>query len=559
MSGSFSLSSFDWALCAAYFAGIFTLAWRSGRKHRSTVTQYFMAGDSIPWFAVGASMIASTLSTEQMMGENGASYKYGFAIAQWDCYTLPPVTMLVWIFLPIYLRRKVVTIPEYLAQRYGPVLRDAFSVIAVVSYPLVFLAVVLYSGSLLISSLFPLKIMIAGLDCTILVWSAALMFSTAVYTIWGGLAAVVWTDLIQFLILSAAGLMIFVFSMKIISGESGIHFLWHGWQTLRTAQHDRFHLILPANHPLIPWPALFMRVVTTQLYYNCANQFIVQRALAAKSDWDARMGALTYAAVGFVLPFVDVLPGMIAYQLNPHLPDANRVVPFVLRSVIPSGWGVRGFIMAGLLAAVMSTPSSLINSTSTIFTLDIYKRRLNPNASNQQLLQVGRIACLVTALCAVLWAPLVGNYPLIFTYFQSFVAYIAAPSGAIFLLGVFWRRATEKAALAALIFGLGFCLSIEILKHLFSDVQLPWPRISLGNISFIYVSFAGWVLSMMIMVLVSYADRPPDYDKVKGLLWSRDALRQPRSLQSGGAWYRSLAFWYLAFVAVWVVFIARFL
>jgi len=207
----------------------------------------------------------------------------------------------------------------------------------------------------------------------------------------------------------------------------------------------------------------------------------------------------------------------------------------------------------------MSTPSSLINSTSTIFTLDIYKRRLNPNASNQQLLRVGRIACLVTALCAVLWAPLVGSYPLIFTYFQSFVAYIAAPSGAIFLLGVFWRRATEKAALAALVLGLGFCLLIEILKHLFFDVQLPWPRISLGNISFIYVSFAGWVLSMAIMVLVSRADRPPDYEKVKGLLWSRDALRQPLSLQAGGAWYRSLALWYFAFVALWIVFIVRFL
>jgi len=517
-----------------------------------------MAGESLPWFAVGASMIASTLSTEQMIGENGASYKYGFAVAQWDCYMLPPVTMLVWIFLPIYLRRKTVTIPGYLSERYGPRLRDAFALITVISYPLVFLAVVLYSGSILLSSLFPVKVILFGADYTVLLWSALLVVSTAVYTMWGGLAAVVWTDFIQFVILAFAGLLIFGFSMKELSGMPGLHGLWEGWRRLTESQSQRFHLAQPVDHPLIPWPAMFMRVVTTQLYYNCANQFIVQRALAAKSSWHARMGAVSYAFVCFVLPFVDILPGMIAYQMNPHLPDPNRVVPFVLHAVIPGGFGIRGFIMAGLLAAVMSTPSSLINSTATLFTLDIYKRRLNPGASDAKLVRVGRITCLVTALAGVLWAPLIGDYPLIFTYFQSFVAYIAAPAGAIFLLGVFWKRANERAALWALAGGLGFCLSLEAAKHLYPDAGVPLIHVSLANLSFIYVSFAGWLLSMAIMVVVSRAGTVPELQDTSGLLWDRSALAASYPRGAYGRWYGSLSFWYFVFGAVWVVFMIRF-
>ena len=559
MGGNFALSGLDWSICVAYFALVFYIAWKFGRRQRSTAKEYFLASDSIPWFAVGASMIASSLSTEQMIGSNGAAYKYGFCIAQWDCYTLPPVTMLVWIFLPIYLRRRISTVPEFLAQRYGEVLRDAFAFIAILSYPFVFLSVVLYSGSVLFSGLFPFKFMIYGHDGTILFWSTVMIFFTVIYTVWGGLAAVVWTDSIQFLVLSLAGVLIFACGMKAIGGGSDIGFIWRGWTTLRASQIERFHLIQPIDHPLVPWPSLFMRVVTTQLYYNCANQFIVQRALAAKSDWDARMGALSYAAVGLILPFVDIFPGMIAYQLNPHLSDPNRVVPYLLRTVIPSGWGIRGLILAGLAAAVMSTPSSLINSTSTIFTLDFYKKRLRPEATERELLRAGRTASVVTAVCAVFWAPMIGNYKLIFTYFQSFLAYIAAPAGAIFLLGVFWRRASQKAAVSALMSGLPFCLVIEFLTKWKPEWPLPYIHMHLGQVSFVYISFAGWILSTIIMVIVSLLDSAPVHQEITGVMWDRSALNEPNSTTGEMPWYKSLALWYIIFVVTWVWSIAHFL
>jgi SSS family solute:Na+ symporter len=559
MPGNFALSALDWSIFAAYFALVFYIAWIFGRRQHSTVKQYFLANDSIPWFAVGASMIASSLSTEQMIGTNGASYKYGFCIAQWDCYTLPPVTMLVWIFLPIYLRRRISTIPEFLAQRYGEGLRDAFAFIAVLSYPFVFLSVVLYSGSVLFSSLFPFQLTIHGHDATILFWSTVMIVFTVIYTVWGGLAAVVWTDSIQFLILFASGLIIFVCGIRAIAGSSGPDLLWHGWLTLRSSQMERFHLIQPIDHPLVPWPSLIMRIVTTQLYYNCANQFIVQRALAAKSDWDARMGALSYAAAGLVLPFVDIFPGMIAYQLNPHLADANRVVPYLLRTVIPAGWGMRGFILAGMAAAVMSTPSSLINSTSTVFTLDFYKKRLRPQASEGELLRAGRIASVMTAVCAVLWAPMVGNYKLIFTYFQSFLAYIAAPAGAIFLLGVFWKRASQKAALSALGIGLPFCLFIEFLTKSRPDYWLWFVHMKLGQVSFVYISFIGWVLSMAIMITISLLEPERAQPEIADLMWNRSAFTEPVANGAPLPWYKSLVLWYVIFVVVWIWSLSRFL
>ena len=557
--GSYALSRLDWSICVTYFGMVFYVAWRFGRRQRSTVKQYFLAGDTLPWFAVGASMIASSLSTEQMIGTNGAAYKYGFCIAQWDCYTLPPITMLVWIFLPIYLRRRIPTVPEFLARRYGEGLRDAFAFIAVLTYPFVFLAVVLYSGSVLFSGLFPFKFMVHGSDWTVLFWSTVIMLFTVAYTTWGGLAAVVWTDSVQFLVLFLAGVLICLFGLKVIGGGYERGFIWRGWKILTQYQAVRFHLIQPADHPLVPWPALFMRVVTTQLYYNCANQFIVQRALAAKSDWDARMGALSFAAVGLILPFVDIFPGMIAYQLNPHLSDPNGVVPYLLRTVVPTGWGIRGLILAGLAAAVMSTPSSLINSTSTIFTLDIYRKRFHPQATERELLRVGLIVSILTAVAAVLWAPIIGNYKLIFTYFQSFLAYVAAPSGAIFLLGAFWRRATQKAALGALFTGLPFCLFIEFLTKWKAAYRLPYTQVRLGQLSFVYISFAGWILSMAAMIVVSLRDDPPSYEAIKGVMWNRSALREPDADLGKRPWYKSLVFWYVMFVIVWVWSISGFL
>jgi len=207
----------------------------------------------------------------------------------------------------------------------------------------------------------------------------------------------------------------------------------------------------------------------------------------------------------------------------------------------------------------MSTPSSLINSTSTIFTLDIYKQLFKPQASERELVRVGRIACIVAAFAALIWAPMVGKYKLIFDYFQSFVAYIAAPAGAIFLLGVFWRRATHKAALNALWLGLSFCLLIEFFKKWSPDYTLPLMHLRLDQVSFVYISFAGWILSMMIMVVVSLFDETPIYQEIKDLLWNRSALREPLAAASARTWYRNLWFWYAVFAASWVIVIVRFL
>src|SRR5262245_50013994 len=421
MMTKLALQGLDWCIFAGYWLIVFFIAWQSGRRRKSTALDYFLAGDALPWWVIGSSMVMACISTEQMVGENGASYKYGLSIALWDAYMLPPVTMLIWIFLPIYLRRRIKTIPDFLAQRYGELLCDIFSVLTVITYTLVALAMVLYTGSTLFSSLFPVSISLHGREYTVYFWSLFLMIVTAVYILRGGLASVVWADVLHFVVLCFAGATIFYLGMKIIGGGSGFEVFARGWEKMKIGPADRFHLVQPSNHPLVPWPALFMRIVTTQLYYNCANQFIVQKALAAKSDWDARMGALSFAVVCLVLPFIDIFPGMIAYHLNPDLADPNTALAYVFKQALPVGLGVRGIILAGMTAAILSTLASLINSTSAILTLDLYKKRINPKASELHLLKVGKIVCVIVTIVAILWSPIVGQYELIFSYFQSFL------------------------------------------------------------------------------------------------------------------------------------------
>jgi len=549
LSNELVLDGADWAVFVVYLLVIALIAFWSGRGRKTTAQEYFLAGDSVPWFVVGTSMVVSMLSTEQMVGQNGASYKHGFCVAIADIYLLPPITLLVWIFLPIYLRRRVMTIPQFLELRYGAVLRDIFSIVTVVSYPLVFLSMVLYTGGTLLSALFPFHIVYDSHDISVHFWSVILVLSTAIYTTWGGLKAVVWTDFVQFFVLAFAGAAIFLFGLHAIDGGTDLGFIWRGWDRLLTDQNERFHLVKAADHPLVPWPSLFMRIMTTQLFYHCANQFIVQRTLAAKSDWDARMGALSFGVVGLLVPFVDLFPGMIAYQLNPNLDEADSALAYVMLAVVPLGWGIRGLILAGLAAAIMSTLSSLINSTATVFTLDIYQKRIRPQSTEKHLLKVGRISCFVTSIIALAWTPLIGSYELVFEYFQAFVSYIAAPSGAVFLLGVFWRRATHKAAVTAMVVGLPFCLVTEILGKVWES----FPRIP-----FVYLSFVGWLISLVTMVVVSLLDRPPEQERIKDLLWDVSTLREPTDGGKRRPWYQRLWFWYVLFAAAWLVLILRF-
>lgn len=553
-----TLKPADWAVFSSYFLILSAVAWHFGRKGSGAVKEYFLAGNSLPWFVVAGSMVVCTISTEQIIGNNGASYQYGFAIAQWDVWVLPWLTMLIWVFLPVYLQHHVTTIPDFLARRYGEGLRDIFSTISVLSFTFLNMAVILYTGVVLLAGLFPIKLVVGGSDYTIYLWSAILVVSTLIYTMWGGLATVAWTDFMQFFVLFLAGGLIFIFAMRALGNGAGMHSVWGGWHVLRSGPAARFDLIQPLNHPVVPWPSLFMRVVTTQIYYNCATQFILQRALGARSDWDARLGSLVYGAFGLLLPMIDVLPGMIAHHLNPRL-EPNSAVPFLIRAVVPLGWGVRGLILAGLTAAIMSALSSLINSTSTIFVLDIYKKWIVPAASERQLLRVGRLACIVFAACALIWTPVVGEYKLIFVYLQSFMAYIAAPAGAIFLLGVLWPKATHRAAVSAVVVGLPFCVAIEVVRRLHPRLVLPFTKIPASSISFLYISFAGWVVSMMVMVVVSLWQPLAETSTAHGVTWGRWALREPLTRQGESKGYRSLWLWYLLFAAGWIFYVTRFL
>ena len=464
------------------------------------------------------------------MGEVGFAYSYGLAVANWEWLIFPALTLLIWVFTPFFIRHQVTTMPEFLERRYGPGSRSIFALLTIASYAIVNLALVLYSGALALSAIFGVPMA----PCVIL-----LAVVTGAYTVYGGLSSVVWTDVFQCVLLLLGGLFIFVMGlMKVEGGLAAI---------LGTG--DRAHLILPADHPELPWTAMLILALVTNVWYYCTNQYINQRCLGAKDEWHAKMGMVFCGFLGLLLALAVTFPGLIAYALNPNLEDPNTAYPYLVTTLVPPS--LQGILLAALISAIMSTISSLVNSTSTVFTIDIYQRFINKQAAQERLIVVGRLAGTIVLVIGVACVPLVTMWEHIFAYCQEIWVLLAGPTVAVFLVGVLWRGATASAATVTM------ATSFPLMAVPFLEKKYPFLPGPFENI----LVFGGlvFIFCVLLMVGVSLMTPRPRAAQAEDLHWSVSMLKLPEALAAKRSrWYMRVGLWWFVvggiYVAIYVVF-----
>ena len=485
------LAWLDVAIVLAYLVGIFTLAQFVSREkgaHQKDANDYFLASKALPWWAIGTSLIAANISAEQIIGMSGSGYALGLAIASYEWMAAATLLIVGRWFLPVFLRNGINTMPQFLEERYGMRIRTVMAVFWLILYVFVNLTSILWLGSIAVNQ-------VTGLDQ----FAALALLGTfaLAYQLYGGLKAVALTDIVQVSLLVLGGL----FVAAITLGQIGSGNVVAGFQQLMTAHPDHFHMILTPDNPHykdLPGLAVLLGGMwVMNVSYWGFNQYIIQRGLAAKSVAEAQKGVLLAAAIKLVIPLIVVVPGIAAVALAPNLARPDQAYPSMM-GLLPSG--VLGLVFAALIAAVMASLASKINSIATIFTLDFYAK-LSGRSEQHHLVTVGRIAAIAAIAIGILSAkPLLGSFDQAFQYIQDFTGYFTPGICAIFLLGLFWPRANEAGALAGAIGSVAASIAIR-----FGLPAMP------------FMNRVGWVfvLSLVLGIVVSLATRAPTHNLIR--------------------------------------------
>jgi len=440
-----SLATVDLVILGIYAIFIFALAqWVSRDKdgEKKTSTDYFLASKNLPWWAIGASLIAANISAEQIIGMSGSGYVIGLGIASYEWMAALTLLIVGKYFLPIFLRNDIATMPQFLQQRYGPTIRNVMAVFWLLLYVFVNVTSILWLGSVAVNT-------VTGLDQTYAIVAIG-VFALA-YQLWGGLKAVALTDIVQVALLVAGGLIIGFIALNEIGGSSGA---LGGFTTLLTRFPEKFDMILSPDNPNfkeLPGIAVLLGGLwIMNISYWGFNQYIIQRALAAKSIGEAQKGIAFAAYLKLLMPVIVVLPGMAALVLAPGLSAPDQAYPTMM-NLLPTG--LKGLVFAALIAAIVASLASKVNSISTIFTLDLYAKA-NKGASEQHLVLVGRISAFAAMAIGIMVArPLLGGFSQAFQFIQDFTGFFTPSIVVIFILGLFWKRASEAGALTAAIGG----------------------------------------------------------------------------------------------------------
>ena len=510
----------DIAVFAAYFVAALAIGFWAGRKAKRSSREFFLTSGTLSWAVIGLSTIGASLSTEQLVGVVGYAYSHGMAVANWEWLNFVGYSLLIGVFLPVYLRNRIVTMPEFLELRYSVTVRRMYAVISVLSYVFINLAGVIFSGAFLLEQMLGIPLQ-AG------IWGLAIL--SGALTVYGGMSSVAWTQVFQSALLIAGGLLVFFLGLAEVPG---------GWQAV-VGEGERAHLVLPASDPELPWTAMVVLALSTGPWYFCTNQYINQNSLGAKDEWHARMGIVLACFLGVFTALAYIFPGMVAYAIRPDLASGDEALPFLIKTVVPAG--LRGLILAGLCGAIMSTIQALINSSATILTVDLYKGVFRKDASERDLIRIGRLCGVAVLVAGALWAPVVVTFGNIFAYFQECWFLIAAPIMAIFLLAVFSRRATATAAA----WTLGLCFPMFVLPY--------WLRIAGIGMNAFNIAGIVYVLSLACMAAVSLRTAPPDPESVDRVIWTRAVARLPRAIvESGYPLWRRVSLWWALTVAMFV-------
>lgn len=523
------LTTLDVAIILASMAVVIAVGVFAGRKKSNTAQGYFLGGNRMPWWLIGTAFVATGISSEQMIGTVGAAYEHGMGIANWEWFGLPCYTLVLTFFIPIYLKNKVTTVPGFLADRFGPACGTLYSCMLLVFYVCIYTVTVLYAGSLAFSQVtgwnfyFVLLLIVVGVGA---------------YSIHGGLTSVMWADLFQCILLMAGGITLFFAALGHIPG---------GWSELVAESPQRMHLYQPPDHPMAPFLGMIIATFGAFTFYQVGNQAMIQRMLAARTTWDALMGLVFAQFINFLRPLVTCFLGLVVYHWifvmheDAPLEKADLAFTFALGKFAPS-WGVRGIVVAGLVAAVMAALSAQVNSASTLFSTDIYKKLIHKTATDREMVRVGRFASFLVLLLAAAISPVVGYFG-IFKFFQFSLIAIAIPFMATILMGILWKRVNYPAGLFGLVGGV---LITASLLAIFSG--------RFGNIPELHFFYIGGIAEVIIIIgiaIVTLLTAPPDFAKIAPYVWRPELLR---TYDEGvrRPWYQQLKLWCGIVLVVWL-------
>jgi SSS family solute:Na+ symporter len=581
------MATLDWIVVALYFLGLLLLAWWVILKSKDTADDYFLAGRNLGWMVIGASIFASNIGSEHLVGLAGSGATSGVAMAHYELHAWC-LLVLGWVLVPFYMRSRVFTMPEFLERRFSPTARWVLSVISLVAYVLTKIAVGIYAGGIVFGTLLPeWRANVLGWELdSFWVGSLAVVLMTGLYTVLGGMRAVAYTEAVQTAILVLGSAVLTAFG------------LWQvgGWSEFRAAlPADMFNLwkpLVPAGlegtwapvrepgriawyfNDNFPWLGMLFCAPIVGLWYWCTDQYIVQRALGAPNEREARRGTIFAALLKLLPVFIFIIPGMLALALArsgkaPALAqallgadggvvnaNAQAAFPLMVQHLLPVG--LRGVVVAGLLAALMSSLAGAFNACSTLFTMDFYNK-LRPGASQHRLVWIGRAATIVMVLIGILWIPVIRGAQGLYFYLQGMQGYLAPPIFTVFFLGVFFKRMNAKGALSAL--GVGFALGLFRLavdtpvtlkaagyENGYASGSFLWI---VNNIYFQYYSVLIFLVSAAVMVGVSHLTEKPSEEHIRDLTFQ--TMTEEHRRESRASWGRPEVAWSVVVLALILV------
>ena len=517
MNSSSIFQTLDWVVLGIYFLILIVVAvWVALQRNKNT-EDYFLAGRNVGWFVIGASIFASNIGSEHVVGLAGTGFSSGTPLAHYELHAWI-VLLLGWLFLPFYMRSGAFTMPEFLEKRFDSRSRWFLSVFSLFAYVLTKVSVTIYAGGIVVSELLNLDFWIGAIGIVVF---------TGIYTIIGGLKAVVYTETLQTVVLILGSVIITYLGFQEVGGWNELT------KTVTEVSPDHFNMWRPMNDPDFPWTGLLIGGTIVGIWYWCTDQYIVQRTLAANNIMIGRRGAIFGAYLKLLPILIFLIPGIIAYALTLQNPEifnvidlngierADRAFPMLVTTLLPVG--IKGLVAGGLMAALMSSLASVFNSCSTIFTIDIYKK-IKPEKSEKYLVNIGKIATLVIVVLGIAWIPIMEKIGggVMYQYLQNVQAYIGPPVTAVFLLGILWKRINAQASIVTLSAGLVLLivrLSSEIYfqSEISSGIVVDSVFFEFATINFSHMAIFIFVFSALLCVTVSILTDEPDYSRIKGL------------------------------------------
>jgi SSS family solute:Na+ symporter len=571
------MESLDWVVVGGYFLGLLALAWWVILQSKDTADDYFLAGRHLGWFIVGASIFASNIGSEHLVGLAGSGATHGVIFAHYELHAWC-LLVLAWVLVPFYMRSMVYTMPEFLERRFSASSRLVLSVISLIAYVLTKIAVGIYAGGIVFRTLLPDLSFTVGETVVDSFWigSILVIVMTGLYTVLGGFRAVAYTEAIQTIVLIVGSVLVTVYGLDALGGWAELRRicgpemfnLWQPmmpegvaatWEPVKEANRAAWYF----DNGAYPWVGMLFCAPIIGLWYWCTDQYIVQRALGARDETQARRGSIFASFLKLLPVFIFIIPGLICFALAKSgkvdalgvmlgndgeviSDQAQAAYPLMVKHVLPAG--IRGIVVAGLLSALMSSLAGVFNACSTLFTIDLYQK-IRPGASQARLVWIGRVATAVMVVVGLAWIPVISNAGSLYGYLQSIQGYLAPPIFVVFFGGVFFKRLNAAGCFAALVIGfllglLKLAIDTPVALAMFGKTDdgaaVAYDpgtfQYIINNMYFQYFSLAIFIISATVMVAVSLATSPPDASKLNGLTYgavSDEDKRRTRESWSG--------------------------